>query len=66
MEKIESCIASAQHLMTLLTEVRGVYDLYLKPTDYAKLKRMSIEGTLSGCLKGVCMEGGGGEWVGLC
>lgn len=62
MEKIECCISSANHLMTLLTEVRGVYDLYLKPPDTAKLRGMSIEGTLAGCLKGVCM----GEGVGLC
>ena len=64
MEKIEGRIDSPEHLMTLLTEVRGIYDLYLKPPDNAKLRGISMNGTLAGCLKEVCRgQGRGGAML---
>lgn len=45
--KVEDYVTSGNNLMTMLTEVRAVYDLYLKPPDRNKLRSVSLDGTLS-------------------
>jgi hypothetical protein len=61
---VEGFVTSGQNLMTMLTEIRAVYDMYLKPLDKKKLKSLSVDGTLSACLSAVSAgggEGGGGH-----
>ena len=55
--KVEAYVPSGTNLLTMLTEVRAVYDMFLKPPDINKLKVISGEGTLTSSLHWVS-EGG--------
>lgn len=57
---VEEYIPSTDHFVGMVIETRAVYHDYLRQPGIAKLKSVSKEGTLKGCLTEVRRKGG---WV---
>lgn len=57
---VEEYIPSTDHFVGMVIETRAVYHDYLRQSGIAKLKSVSKEGTLKGCLTEVRRKGG---WV---
>lgn len=62
---VEEYIPIPDHLMVMLTELRAAYDSFLGQQGKAKLRAVSYEGTLTGCLTEVGKKGGGAAGEGV-